>query len=73
MKLQNENELNNTRRKLDELERHRAELLKAQQAEHNYVRELTLRSFNRLIKQLKEEIAVYEAHAKEAAQAAHSP
>ena len=67
MKLQDEEELNNTRRKLDELERHRVELQKAQQAEHNYVRELTLRSFNRLIKQLKEEIAVYEAHAKETA------
>ena len=64
MSIQNETQFNNTRRKLGELEVHRDELRKQQkQLGHNHSRELTLRSFNNLIKQLKEEIAVYLAHA----------
>lgn len=64
MSIHNARQLENTRRKLHELEQHRLAL--AQQSitdAERHGRELTLRSFGNLIKQLKEEIARYEAHA----------
>jgi len=59
--LRNEIELGNTRQKLRELE-DRYEELRSDSAEDARVRELTLFSLKRLINQLKEEIARYQAH-----------
>jgi len=61
MMLRNETELANTRQKLRELEDRYAEL-RHDPNEDPRVRELTMRSLKRLINQLKEEIARYEAH-----------
>jgi hypothetical protein len=61
MKLKSETELVNTQVKLRELE----ELYEAcgrRDTDSPRVRELTLHSLKRIINQLKEEIAVFEAH-----------
>jgi len=60
MMLQNDAELANTREKLREVERWYEEL-GGDQSEDEHVKQLTLRSYKRLINQLKEEIARYEA------------
>ncbi len=65
MTIENRRQLENTRRKLQELE----ELyLRTQQgpATSEHVRELTLRSLKKRINQFKEEIARFEAHARPA-------
>ncbi len=61
MTLKNERELANTREKLHELELDYEEL-RSDITEHPHVREVTMESLKRLINQLKEEIARYEAH-----------
>ena len=61
MRLKNDAELANTRAKLRELES-RYESRRHEQAADAHVHELTLQSLNRTINQLKEEIALYEAH-----------
>ncbi len=61
MMLQNETELANTREKLKEIE-DRYEALRSGTEPDTRLRELSLRSLKRLINQLKEEIARYEAH-----------
>jgi len=61
MSLQSDRELENTRRKLRELEESYEAALK-RPVENVHVREATLTSLKRLINQLKEEIARYEAH-----------
>ncbi len=61
MTLRNESELGNTRQKLRELEDRYGEL-RCDSTEDAHVRELTMSSLKRLINQLKEEIARYEAH-----------
>ncbi len=61
MTLKSEFELANTRQKLRELEEH-YEARRGETAANPHARELTLRSLKRLINQLKEEIAVFEAH-----------
>ncbi|MBI4581683.1 MAG: hypothetical protein HY718_18450 [Planctomycetes bacterium] len=61
MTLQNDMELANTRVKLGELEE-RYQQLRDDTAEDEHLRELTLFSLRRLINQLREEIARYEAH-----------
>jgi hypothetical protein len=63
MRLQNERQLNTTRDKLNMLQEQYA-ATKQRECDNEYVRELTLRSLGRLIKQLKEEIARYECHAR---------
>ena len=61
MTLKNEKELDNTRVKLCRLEaRYEAHLHET--GENERVRELSMLSLKRLINQLKEEIARYEAH-----------
>jgi hypothetical protein len=55
-------DLQATREKL-RLLKDRYEKIRFQQSGDQHVRELTLRSFKRLINQLTEEIARYEAHA----------
>jgi len=60
MTLQNDAQLQNTRRKLAELEAH-FEARRKEEGGDEYVRELSLRSIKKLINQLKEEIARYEA------------
>jgi hypothetical protein len=62
MKLESQHEVENTREKLRLLEEH-YQRKREQPAEDEHVRELTLRSLKKLINQLKEEIARYEAHA----------
>lgn len=64
MTLKNEIELANTRAKLRELEdRYEARRRDSGGAAPNpHVRELTLQSLKRLINQLQEEIARYQAH-----------
>ncbi len=62
MRLQNDRQLIATRNKLKLLE-DQYESTKQRQIDNEYVRELTLRSLGRLIKQLKEEIIWYECHA----------
>ena len=62
MELRNQREVENTRQKLQWLEEH-YERKRQQPAEDDHVRQLTLRSLKKLIKQLKEEIARFEAHA----------
>ena len=60
MKLQDDTELANTREKLREVEQWYEEL-RHDQSEDEHVKQLTLRSYRRLINQLKEEIARFEA------------
>ncbi len=60
MDLKSDRELANTKRKLRELEEGYAEAEADTKDEH--LRELELESLKRLINQLKEEIARYEAH-----------
>ncbi|TWT41887.1 hypothetical protein RAS1_30110 [Phycisphaerae bacterium RAS1] len=61
LKLKSDAELENTREKLRELEE-RYEARRGKDAVDAHVQELTLRSLKRIINQLKEEIARYEAH-----------
>jgi hypothetical protein len=61
MSLQSERELENTRQKLRELEA-AFEAALHRPVENAAVRDATLTSLRRLINQLKEEIARYEAH-----------
>jgi hypothetical protein len=61
MTLKNDIELTNTREKLRELE-DRYEARQRESAPNPHVHELTLQSLKRVINQLKEEIARYEAH-----------
>jgi len=67
MKLRNQRELENTRQKLQLLEEHYRRK-QEQPADDEHVRDLTLRSLKKLINQLKEEIAWFEAHAARPAQ-----
>ncbi len=60
MRLASVHELDNTRRKLRELEEE-YEAAAKRLAENPHLREATLSSLRRLINQLKEEIACYEA------------
>ena len=62
MSLKNTRELEVTQNKLAMLEQQHAEL-KTQVAEDAHVRELTLRSLKRRIKQLQEEIARFHVQA----------
>jgi len=62
MNLKSQREVENTRQKLRLLEEHYEKKRKTP-AEDDHVRELTLRSLKKLINQLKEEIAWFEAHA----------
>jgi uncharacterized small protein (DUF1192 family) len=71
MSLKNDAELENTREKLRELEERYA-LRRSEIALNPHVQELTLQSLKRLINQLKEEIARYEAHRPARPQAARS-
>jgi flagellar biosynthesis chaperone FliJ len=61
MTLKSERELVNTREKLAHLEARYKELLD-DSTMNARVRDLTMHSIKRLINQLKEEIAVFEAH-----------
>lgn len=61
MTLQSVREMENTRRKLRDLEQSYDDAVK-RPSENTYVREATLTSLRRLINQLKEEIARFEAH-----------
>jgi len=61
MKLQSVHELENTQRKLSELEESYAAAMK-RPIDNAHAREATLTSLRRLINQLKEEIARYTAH-----------
>ena len=61
-KLENQLEYEVTCEKLSELEEMRKRT-QERQAENSYVKELTLRSLSRLIKQLQEEKIWYECHA----------
>jgi len=61
MKLQSVHELENTRRKLRELEEEYESAMN-RPIDNAHVRDATLNSLRRLINQLKEEIARYEAH-----------
>ncbi len=61
MSLRNDRELANTRRKLILLEESLEEA-RTDSDEDEHVREVTMESLKRLINQLKEEIARYEAH-----------
>ena len=61
MNLRSQHELENTREKLRLIEEH-YERKRKEPADDEHVRELTLRSLKKMINQLKEEIARYEAH-----------
>jgi len=61
MTLQSDRELDNTKRKLSELEEAYAAAL-SRPVENEHVREATLTSLRHLVNQLKEEIARYVAH-----------
>jgi hypothetical protein len=61
MSLQSERELENTKRKLRVLEESYDEA-RADTTEDQHLREIEMESLKRLINQLKEEIARYEAH-----------
>jgi len=63
MRLQNERQLNATRDKLDML-KEQYEATKRRPCENERVRELTLSTLGRLIKQFQEEILWYESHAR---------
>jgi hypothetical protein len=62
MSLQSKRELDVTREKLRLLEQRYKEIVE-RPCEDEYVRDLTLQSFKRIINQMKEEIAVFECHA----------
>jgi hypothetical protein len=62
MSIRSQRELAVTRQKLELLEQ-RVRTVHQQPADDAHVRELSLRSLKMLIKQLKEEIARFEAHA----------
>lgn len=62
MSLETERELANTRRKLSVLEADYQSLASQGDDEDEELRELTMESLKRLINQLKEEIARFEAH-----------
>ena len=64
MSIANKRQLENTQRKLKELEG-RCATIKQKPALNQRTRELTIRSLNSLIKQLKEEIARYETRVTE--------
>jgi hypothetical protein len=66
MTIANQSQLENTRNKLKLLEDQYARL-KSQPTENVYTRELTLRSLQRWIKKLKEEILRYECKTGSAA------
>lgn len=66
MGIENRRQLENTRKKLQDLERFCAEL-KQKSAPDPHRRDLSLRSLSSLIKQFKEEIARYECHVSPAA------
>ncbi len=61
MRMLTQREYEVTQEKLADLQRWYAEA-QERQSENSYVKELTLRSLGRLIKQLKEEIIWYECH-----------
>lgn len=61
MNLQSDRELANTRAKLRLLEEE-YEATRNDASEDAYLREVTMHSLKRLINQLKEEVARYEAH-----------
>jgi uncharacterized protein involved in exopolysaccharide biosynthesis len=61
MTLISEQQVQNTRAKLAELEA-RYEVLRNDTDGNQRVRELTMRSLKRLINQFKEEIALFQAH-----------
>ncbi len=61
MELTSERELLNTREKLKRLEELYEET-RNNESEEEFLRETSLRSLKRIINQLKEEIARYEAH-----------
>jgi len=61
MELRDERQVQNTREKLRILEE-RCEAVRRDPAGNAHVQDLTLRSLKRLINQLKEEIARFEAH-----------
>jgi hypothetical protein len=63
MELKDEGQVRNTRAKLHILEK-RYEAVRRDPGDNQRVQELTLRSLRRLINQMKEEIARYEARAK---------
>jgi hypothetical protein len=62
MRLQNERQLHATREKLQML-KEQYETTRQRPCDNERLRELTLSSLGRLIKQLKEEIMRYESHA----------
>jgi hypothetical protein len=62
MTLETKLELDATREKLRFLEDH-CEEIRRKPMDNEHLRELTLRSLKQFIKQLKEEIAVFECHA----------
>lgn len=62
MTLQNQRQLDNTLKKLRELEQLYANT-EQEPVDNTYARELTLRSIKRMINQLQEEIARYQARA----------
>jgi len=65
MSIQNQRQLGRTRKKLRELEERCTSLKHRPVSEDEaHIRELTLGSFQRLVQQLKEEIARYEARAR---------
>ena len=66
MRLQSQRELENTQEKLRLIEEH-YERKRKEPADDEHVRELTLRSLKKMINQLKEEIARFEAHMKKPA------
>ncbi|MFN0135199.1 MAG: hypothetical protein ACKVS9_03680 [Phycisphaerae bacterium] len=70
MNLNSERELLNTKRKLRDLEEGFEEARADTEDEH--LRELEMESFRRLINQLKEEIARYEAHQPTSSEIARS-
>jgi hypothetical protein len=61
MELKDECELEVTREKLQSLEA-RFQAVKQDPGEDSHIQELTLRSLKRMINQMKEEIARFEAH-----------
>lgn len=62
MSIENEGQLENTRRKLRELEQLYSKTEQAPPSDE-HVRELTLRSLKKRVNRFKEEIARFEAHA----------
>jgi len=63
-RLESQLEYETTCEKLAELQQHRKQA-EERQSDNPYVKELTLRTLNRLIKQLQEEKIVYECHVRE--------